>query len=166
MIWNWFDVLFWFYFFLLNFTFCVCRLLVVFAQELLRSIHQELPLERIRGCTPCQHGPKQRAQFASSKRVMAVLRKLQDTGVEAFLEPVGVNMKNVNSLLDVVADWLFSALGPSGFLHEPNPSVWDGMRLSMMDVHRIVVVAVAQTAMKLKFLNMYIDIQTMRRNAV
>ena len=97
---------------------------------------------------------------------MAVLKKLEDTGVEAFVEPVGLNMKAVNALLDVVADWLYSALGPSGFLHETNPSVWDGMRLSIVDVHRVVVVAVTQTAMKLKLLNMYIDIQTMRRNAV
>jgi len=143
--------------------FGLCRLPVVFEQEMLRGIHQELPLERIWGRTPCQHGPQQRAQFASSRRVKAMLKSLEDTGVEVFVEPVGINMEYVKPLLDIVSDWLFSAFGPDGFLPDRNHDVWGGMTLSRREVRQIAAVAVAHTAMKLKLLKMYIDIQTMRR---
>ncbi|MCV6575636.1 MAG: hypothetical protein OIF58_07875 [Cohaesibacter sp.] len=152
-----------FVFFLLMILFGLCRLPVVFEQEMLRGIHQELPLERIWGRTPCQHGPQQCAQFASKRRVKAVLKSLEDAGVEAFVEPVGINMEYVKPLLDVVSEWLFSVFGPFGSLPERNHDVWGGMVLSEREVRQIAAVAVAQTAMKLKFLKMYIDIQTMRR---
>lgn len=143
---------------------CLCRLPVVSEQELLRSIHQELPLERINGATPAQHSPQQRAQFANNKRVQAVLKRLKDAGTEVFVEPEGVNLDNVKTLLDVVTDWLVLATDIQNphCLHRQNHDVWGGMLLTPEEARKIVAMAVAKTAMRLKFLNLYREFQDMR----
>ena len=96
--------------FLLYFPFsflCVLPWFVGYEQELLRSIHQELPLDRIRGGRASEHGPAGRHQFASQNRVHQVLRDLEiETNLPIFVDPFGVDMDNVGILLRVVTKWL------------------------------------------------------------
>ena len=66
-----------------------------FEQELLRSIHEALPLDRIRGRTPPQHDPESRHRFANPQRVQQVMRSLGMVSV--FVPPCGVDMDNVNN---------------------------------------------------------------------
>ena len=138
-------------------------MLVISEQELLRCIHEELPLERITGRNAPKHDRKHCSNFAKTTRVHAVLQLLKrERGIDVFLVPFGVNMENVDTLLNVVTGWLAGATNPKNTTswHSQNCAVWGGMILTTEEARQIVTAAVAKTAMKLKLLNLYMEIQS------
>ena len=138
-------------------------------QELLRSIHQELPLDsRCTGAEREQHTPVHRHKFAAPQRVQQVFKKLQQlqVSVPVFVEPVGVDLNNVSELIRAVTAWLVerAVLQNDICWSRQCPKKWAGFVLTEEEAKHIVSVAVGKTAMKLKFLSMYIKIRDMERN--
>ena len=142
---------------------------IVYVQELLRSIHQELPLGRITGEKAERHTAQHRHKFANPQRVQQIFKQLQRRPVDGsvFVEPFGVNLDKVNDLLCAVTEWLVdkAVLQHEQCLSRQNPDHWGGLVLTAKEAQQIATVAVGQTAMKLKFLSMYKKIRDMGRNA-
>lgn len=84
--------------------------------------------------------------------------------VSVFVPPCGVDMDNVNTLVNVVTQWLVEKtdIRDVKCLQRQNPDTWGGLTLNPEEAHRVATVAVAKTAMKLKFLSMYLEIQRLR----
>ena len=89
-------------------------MLVMFVQELLRTIHDELRLERITGKNAMRHSEQEGGRFARPQRVNTLLTHMEDrTDLDRwFVKPYRINMENLRELVEFMHEWLAVATDP------------------------------------------------------